>query len=194
MVWLVLSVVAIGYLLGSIPSAYIVGRLLGGVDIREVGDGRMGAAAAFHRLGFWGGAIVGVMDFGKGVAAVMLAQRLDVPLVVVLLAGLAAVVGHDWSIFLHFTGGRGAATTYGVLASLVFWQFLIALGIAAIPYFSTHKSGLATGIMFGTLPLVLWTYGASALLIIFPIFLSTPMLLKHFSTARVAITDDGKHA
>ena len=179
MTLITLLIIPIAYLLGSIPSAYIVGRLLKGIDIRDVGDGRIGTSYSFRRLGFTGGMTVAFMDFGKGVTAVLLAQSLTDELAIVLLASLVVVVGHNWSVFLHFQGGKGAATTYGVLASLIFWQLLIGLIIAGIVYFFTHKAGLATGIMFGTLPLVLWIYGASISVVTFPAFLSLPMLLKH---------------
>jgi glycerol-3-phosphate acyltransferase PlsY len=178
---LVLLVIAIAYLLGSIPSAYIVVRLLKGLDIREVGDGRLGAAAAFRRVGFTGGTIVGLMDLTKGAAVVLLAQKLELPLLIVLLAGLAVVMGHNWSIFLHFKGGKGALTTYGVLASLMFWQFFIALALAGVAYFITHKTGMSTGILLGFLSLINLLTGSLILLGILPIFISLPMVLKHIS-------------
>jgi glycerol-3-phosphate acyltransferase PlsY len=177
-------VIAIAYLLGSIPSAYIVGRLTKGVDIREVGDGRMGAAATYRRVGLAGGIIVGLMDLSKGAAAVVLAQGLGLPLPVVLLAGLAVVVGHNWSVFLHFKGGKGALTIYGVLASLMFWELLIALALGGIFYLITHKTGMSTGFLLGFLSLINWITGSLILLIILPVFISLPMVLKHISTLK----------
>jgi glycerol-3-phosphate acyltransferase PlsY len=176
---LVLLVITIAYLLGSIPSAYIVGRLLKGLDIREVGDGRIGMAATFRRVGLLGAIIVGIMDVGKGAVAVLLAQKLGLPLLIVLLAGLTVVVGHNWSIFLRFRGGKGALTTYGVLVSLMFWQFFIALALAGVLYFITHKSGMSTGVLFGFLSLISLLTGSLILLSILPIFISLPMVLKH---------------
>lgn len=110
-----------------------------------------------------------------------------------LLAALVVVAGHNWSIFMRFRGGKGAATTYGVLASLMFWQLLIGLGAAGIVYLFTHKSGLATGIMFGTLPLILWIYGAAISLTFFPAFLSLPMLVKHHLMVRTIRTTKDSH-
>ena len=176
---LILLVIAIAYLLGSIPSAYLVGRLLRGLDMREVGDGRIGMANTYRRVGLLGAIIVGVMDVGKGAAAVLLAQKLGLPLLVVLLAGLTVVVGHNWSIFLRFKGGKGALTTYGVLVSLMSWEFFIALALAAVLYFITHKSGMSTGILFGSLSLLNWFTGSLILLSILPIIISVPMVLKH---------------
>lgn len=180
------SVIPLAYLLGSIPTAYIAGRLLKGIDVREVGDGRIGAAYSYRTLGLAGGIIVGIMDLSKGVIAVLLTQRLTDQVAIVLAAGLAVAVGHNWSIFMRFQGGKGALTTYGVLISLIFWQFLIGLSMGSLVYFFIRKSGLATGIVYGTLPVLLWIYGASTLVIVFPAFLSLPMLLKHHQMTRTS--------
>lgn len=174
-------VIGVAYLLGSIPSAYIIGRWLKGLDIREAGDGRLGAAVIYRRVGLVGGLIVAIMDVGKGVAAVLLVQRLGLPLPAVLLAGLAVVVGHNWSIFLHFKGGKGALTTYGVLVSLMFWQFFAALAVGSIAFIITRKTGMSTGVLFCFLALLNLFTGSLILLVITPILFSVPMVLKHIS-------------
>jgi glycerol-3-phosphate acyltransferase PlsY len=184
---LVLLVLAIAYLLGSIPSAYIVGRLVKGIDIREIGDGRIGAAAAFRRVGFAGGLTVAFMDLAKGAAAVLLAQGLGLPLPVVLLAGLTVVVGHNWSIFLHFAGGKGALAIYGVLASLMLWQFLIALALGGVLYFIAHKAGLSTAFVLGSLFFINLFTGSLIWLAIFPVFISAPMVLKHIFMPKAGV-------
>jgi glycerol-3-phosphate acyltransferase PlsY len=184
-VTLVLGVVVAAYLLGSIPSAYIVGRLLKGVDIREVGDGRLGMAFTYRRVGLLGAIIVGIMDVSKGAAAVLLAQGLGLPLPVVLLTGLVVVVGHNWSVFIGFKGGKGALTTYGVLVTLMYWQFFIALALAGVLYFFTHKSGMSTGALFGFLSLLYWFTGTVVLLSILPVLISLPMVLKHIFMPKV---------
>jgi len=183
---LIVLAVFVAYLLGSFPSAYIVSRLMKGVDIREAGDGRLGATATYRRVGLTGGLIVGLMDLGKGAAAVVLAQGVGLPLWAVLLAGLAVVVGHNWSIFLHFEGGKGALTIYGVLASLMFWELLIALALGGIFYLVTHKTGMATGFLLGFLAFINWLTGSLILLIILPIFISLPMALKHIFMPKAA--------
>ena len=170
--------VVLGYLLGSIPSAYIVGRLVKGIDIREAGDGHIGAGAVFRRLGAVEGMIAGVVDFSKGAAAVILTQALGASLMLVLLAGIAAVAGHNWSIFLQFQGGLGASTSYGALAWLMSGQLLIGLGIAGIVYLATRRAGLSTGVMFVAVSTVLLIQTASPMLVAFPIFLAIPMFLK----------------
>ena len=209
-------VIAIAYLLGSIPSAYIVARLMKGVDIREVGDGRLGMAFTYRRVGLAGGLTVGLMDLAKGAAAVLFAQVLGVSLPVVLLAALAAVVGHNWSIFLRFQGGKGALTIYGALAVLMFWQLLAALVLGLIVYLITHKTGMATGILLGCLSLIIWFTSSliplgsliplsdkmllsdRVLLSILPLFIAIPMAVKHItmpkaSTGAVTTTKSSKH-
>jgi glycerol-3-phosphate acyltransferase PlsY len=185
---LVLGVVVAAYLLGSIPSAYIVGRLLKGVDIREVGDGRLGMAFTYRRVGLLGAIIVGLMDVSKGAVAVLLAQGLRLPLPVVLVAGLAVVFGHNWSVFLGFKGGKGALTTYGVLVTLMCWQFFIALALAGVLFFFTHRSGMSTGVLFGLLSMLCWFTGSVILLSILPVLISLPMVLKHIFMPKVGAT------
>jgi len=176
---LVLGVVILAYLLGSIPSAYLVGRLMKGIDLTDVGDGHIGMANTYRRVGLAGAVIVGIMDVSKGAAAVLIAQVLDLPVPVVVASGLLVVVGHNWSIFLNFKGGKGALTTYGVLITLMYWQFLIALALAGVLYFFTHKSGMSTGVLFGFLSVLYAFTGSVIMLSVLPVLISLPMVLKH---------------
>ena len=182
--------VALGYLIGSIPSAYIVGRLVGKIDIRQEGDGRISAAAVHRKLGVVPFVSVVIMDVGAGVLAVLFAQMLTESLIAVLIAGFAAVVGHDWSVFLKFRGGLGATTIYGVLVTLVWWQFL-AVAAVAFSIFLIRKrkgSGLATGILIVLLSVVLLLQSlfqdAPLILAIYPFILIMLMLLKRFQISK----------
>ena len=106
--------IVIGYLLGSIPSAYIATRLATGRDIRQMGGGNVGGLNTYREVGAIPALAVGIVDIGKGVAAVAIAYwLLDVPQLFVVLAGLAAVVGHTWMVFLKFRGGGGGGEGYG---------------------------------------------------------------------------------
>jgi glycerol-3-phosphate acyltransferase PlsY len=116
--------VLLGYLLGAVPFGNLAGRLAGGVDLRRHGSGRTGATNALRTLGpAWAGGVL-LLDLGKGAAAIGLAgllYRSDAFLAVEWVAaacGLAAVAGHDWSVFIGFRGGRGVATTGGGLLVL----------------------------------------------------------------------------
>lgn len=132
---LVLAAV-VGYLLGAIPFGLIVGRLTKGIDLREYGSHRTGATNALRTLGTRAAATVFVLDVAKGVAAVALARLLfaDDPLVewAACIGGLAAIVGHNWSVFIGFTGGRGVATSAGALGAMSILAVVILAPIVAI--------------------------------------------------------------
>ncbi|MCA1569858.1 MAG: glycerol-3-phosphate 1-O-acyltransferase PlsY [Chloroflexi bacterium] len=126
----------LGYLLGAVPFGLIIGRLTKGIDLREYGSHRTGATNALRTLGTGAAAAVFLLDVAKGVAAVLLARLLFAgdPLVewAAAVAGFAAVVGHNWSIFIRFTGGRGVATTTGALGAMSLWTIVILAPIVAV--------------------------------------------------------------
>jgi len=129
-----LAAILIAYLLGSLPMGVLAARIVKGVEIREVGSGRTGATNAYRAAGPWGLALTSLGDISKGIAAVWVARFLmylapaSWTAWVETLAGIAAVVGHNWSVFLRFKGGAGTATTVGVLAAM---NVYIAAGITA---------------------------------------------------------------
>ena len=120
--WLV---IVIGYVLGAIPTAYIVGRIVAGRDIRGMGDENAGAANAYRELGSKAGVLVGVIDAAKGALAVIIAQSSHMSQTTVMVTGAAAVIGHNWPVFLGFRGGRGVSTAIGILFVLVTLPMLI---------------------------------------------------------------------
>ncbi len=127
--------VAVSYLLGSIPVAYIFGKLVAGIDIRRHGSGNVGAMNMKETLGWKAGIGVMVLDASKGAAAVALAVVLGGPL---FLAAAAAVMGHLYPVWLRFEGGKGLSTVAGaVIAGAVFDQsvLLTALLVFAIIWF-----------------------------------------------------------
>lgn len=103
------------YLLGSVPSAYLLARWRRGIDPRTVGSGNVGASNLRLTMGLWAAITVGVIDIAKGALPVWLGLRLGLGAPIAYTAGLAAVVGHNWSVWLKFQGGRGGATTMGAL-------------------------------------------------------------------------------
>ncbi len=115
MPWLI---IVLGYFLGSIPTAYVAGHLLKGRDIRQMGDANVGAANAFRQLGAKAGIGVFFVDVGKGALAILIAQTAHIPQPAVLFTGAAAVIGHNWPVFIGFRGGRGESTTIGVLLTI----------------------------------------------------------------------------
>jgi glycerol-3-phosphate acyltransferase PlsY len=109
----------LSYLVGSIPTAYIFGKLIKGIDIREHGSGNVGATNAFRVLGKGPGTAVLIIDVFKGIIAVVVVAGFLAPYALGLIAAaVAAVCGHNWTCFLNFKGGKGIATTLGVLIGL----------------------------------------------------------------------------
>ena len=164
--------IAIGYLLGSIPFAYIAGRMKKGVDIRKVGGGNMGALNVIREIGWPAGSLVLFADLGKGILAILIAKWFNLSLPWVLVAGFAAVAGHNWPVFLKFRGGKGGATIMGVILALVPLEFLSGFTITAIVVIITSNPALGMGIGLTVIPLFIWWYNGSGLLIGYSIFLA----------------------
>ena len=125
--------IILGYLIGSIPFGFLAGKIKG-VDIRKVGSGNIGATNIYRSLGIWPALTVFILDMLKGTAAVYIAQALlpqSTPLLsreyFIVLSGVAAMVGHMYSIFLGFSGGKGAATSLGILFGIAPDLFVIAI-------------------------------------------------------------------
>lgn len=115
----IVLIITICYLLGSVPFGYIVGKLFKKVDIREFGSGNIGTTNAFRILGPPLASLVLLGDVGKGILAVYLVRFSNIDSSLILtIAGLAVICGHDWSLFLGFKGGKGIATTFGVVFAL----------------------------------------------------------------------------
>ena len=139
---------ALGYLLGAIPFGLLIGRFTKGIDLREYGSHRTGATNALRTLGTRAAAAVFVLDVAKGVAAVLLARTLfaEDPLVewAAAAAGVAAIVGHNWSVFIGFTGGRGVATSAGALGAMSPWTIVIVAPIVALLIWRTRYVSLGS--------------------------------------------------
>ena len=116
-----LGIVLLGYLLGGFPTAYLVSKWRLGKDIRSVGNRNPGAGNVSREVGRLFGVLVFVVDAAKGMIAVFVGQRLGAPDIAVYIAAFVAILGHNFSPFLKFSGGKGAATAIGVSA-LLMWQ------------------------------------------------------------------------
>ena len=144
------------YFLGSIPTAYIVGRLRKGIDIRQVGSRNMGAMNVFYNVGFFYGVLVLLSDIGKGAAAVALARWLEVPIAAELIAGAIAVLGHSFPVWLSFRGGKGGAPLIGVFIFIMPWGLAIAFPIFALLTLLTRFPTLSYSLALLTFPFVAW--------------------------------------
>ncbi|MBA7634821.1 Glycerol-3-phosphate acyltransferase [subsurface metagenome] len=184
--------IVIGYLLGSIPSAYIAARVVKGKDIRQIGSSNIGAVNTFREVGIKAGLAVTITDIGKGTAAVAIAYwLLDVSQLFVLAAALAAIVGHNWMVFLKFSGGKGMATTIGAIAILMplydYWAgLLIFFVIIAMPLIITRNIALSLAIGLVSLPFIIWLGMESGPLIVWSIVIGILIGLRFLPTARAA--------
>ena len=176
----ILSII-IGYLLGSIPTAYIVSRLRKGIDIRNVGSGNMGAANVIRQIGAHEGVFVGLIDIAKGAVAILIAQALDIPEPWVFGTGFAALVGHNFPVFAGFRGGRGSATIIGIFLVLAPEAILVTLVVVAIPFFTTRKFTAAILIGFALLPLFVWLFEGSLELVRYVLAIDLFMLVRNLS-------------
>jgi glycerol-3-phosphate acyltransferase PlsY len=151
------------YLVGSVPTAYLAGRWGRGIDIRHYGSGNVGASNLVRLSARWLAILVIIVDIGKGILMVWAAQAAGLATSQQVAIGLATIIGHNWPVFLRFSGGRGILTTLGVAfvlplfnGPLVPWAFIVSLALAAVFIFGFHNLPLGTIIAMAALPLVSW--------------------------------------
>lgn len=148
-----------GYLLGSIPNGYVLGRLRG-VDLRKAGSGNIGATNAFRVLGKKWGMLVFVLDFCKGLAAVLFAEIVGSrspalsPELVGILGGVSAILGHNFPVWLGFKGGKGIATSGGVLVGLLPFVTAILVPLWILVFLFTRYVSVASITVAIALPIL----------------------------------------
>ena len=145
--WSIVSFVILllfGYLMGSIPSGYLAGKWIKGIDLRNYGSGTVSGSMVWEHVAKWSVVPVGLFDIFKGALPVWLGLRLGLGEVAAMLVGFAAILGHNWPVYLNFHGGRGFSPFLGVLLVLFPWGVPILL------------AGLAIGNLLGspTLPVL----------------------------------------
>jgi glycerol-3-phosphate acyltransferase PlsY len=166
--WLGIASIIIGFLLGSLPSAYIVTKLRKGTDIREIDyTGNMGAGAVFRQVGRWEGALVAVLDIGKGAAAVLVAQAMGVSLPWVLAASFAAILGHSYPPYIGFRGGQGVATIIGIFLVLAPKAMACTLGVLGLALLLTRHIFTMTCIAAPFLALFIWLFNGIGMVFYF---------------------------
>ncbi|MBI4337424.1 MAG: glycerol-3-phosphate acyltransferase [Chloroflexi bacterium] len=149
------------YLWGSVPTAYLVARYKRRVDVRRIGSGNVGASNIRSLMGARVGLLVGLFDsLGKGALPLAIAKLLGLSLDAQMAIGLAAVAGHNWSLYLRFTGGRGVSTSIGVLLALplggVPWELVGFMVVGVLGWLLTRSVALWVGIAMLLVPL--WSF------------------------------------
>jgi len=139
----------VGFLVGSIPTAYIAGRLRGGIDLRDHGSGNVGTTNAFRVLGPFAAVLVLLVDVGKGILAVAVGdlpflQIAEVTDATPLIGGVAAILGHSFSPWVGFQGGKGVATAAGVFLALAPWAAVPAAAVWGLMLMTTRIMSIAS--------------------------------------------------
>jgi glycerol-3-phosphate acyltransferase PlsY len=196
MPWIIPAII-ISYLIGSVPTAYIFGRLLKGIDIRKFGSGNVGATNALRVLGKPAGITVLILDMLKGVIAVVslgdfiVLKNTPIPgeAIRVILA-LSCICGHNWTIFLGLKGGKGVATTFGVLLGLAMKiaGLKLVAGLAILTWagvFIIVRIVSIASVLAGlSLPIYMVLFKQSFTLILLSIVLSAFIILRHKSNLK----------
>jgi glycerol-3-phosphate acyltransferase PlsY len=177
-----LLAILLAYLLGSVSFGYLVGKRLRGVDVRRFGSGSSGATNIMRTLGTGPAIAVLLLDAGKGITAVYLAKLLDGNPWVVMLAGVAVVAGHNWPVLFGFRGGRGIATSMGVLLGLAPGVVLAAFLAGSLVILVTRYVSLGSIIGSILIPLLMLLFHREYLL--FGTVLSAFAVWRHRSNIR----------
>ena len=153
----------LGYLVGSLPLGFLIARGRGGVDLRLVGSGNVGATNVYRSAGRWLGVLVLLVDMAKGAGSALLARAFfaaghDHAEAV---AGLAAIVGHIYPLWLRFVGGKGVAVAFGVFAVLAPLATAAAASVFVAATWDTRYVSLGSILATVTLPAMQWSFGAS---------------------------------
>ena len=179
------------YLIGSVPTAYIFGRMLKGIDIREHGSGNTGATNVFRVIGRVPGIIVLVIDVIKGFICVtylasgfMYLAPVVRPEMYRILIGLCAIAGHNWTVFLKFKGGKGVATSAGVVIGLIPKIFWLGFLVWLITFFITGFVSLSSIIAVVSVPIFALAFGEPVEIVVFMCLLCLIIVYKHKANIR----------
>jgi glycerol-3-phosphate acyltransferase PlsY len=172
--------VIFSYLLGSVPSGLIIGKL-SGLDVRKAGSGNIGATNVARLLGKTGGLLTLVGDTAKGFIPVLVVQQMGFSYLVTALVGVAAFLGHLYPIFLKFKGGKGVATSFGVLLGLAPLATMILLVVFAAVAFTTRIVSLSSMVTAVAAPLVLWLFYYSPTYVIVTAFMALMIVFRHYA-------------
>jgi len=161
---IIITVIIVGYLLGSFPSAYLMGRIVKKIDIRQVGSKNMGAMNSMYNLGFGAGLLVLLMDAAKGALAIIFGLFFAEDLLIAYLCGFMAVIGHNFPVWLNFKGGKGGATVVGIVCYLCPLAILFAIVLFGILTWMTKWPTISYGIALLLFPLISLIIGQEAIL------------------------------
>jgi acyl phosphate:glycerol-3-phosphate acyltransferase len=174
------------YLTGAIPTSYIAGRLVRGIDLRQHGSGNLGATNAFRVLGWRAATPIFVIDITKGFVPAFLFPALDGVTAPgwALAYGAAAIIGHVFSIYVGFRGGKGVATGAGVFLALAPVAVLVGLGVWVVLVLTTGYVSLASIVAAAVLPIMVAVTAAPTEVLIMSLLLSVFVIHAHRANMR----------
>ena len=176
-----LLLLTLGYLLGSMPNGYLAGRWLKGIDLRQCGSGSTGATNVLRNVGKGPALVVFLLDVGKGALAVLLAKSMGLNDWVQVLAGLAALAGHIWPVWLGWKGGKAVATGLGMFLGLAWPVGLACFGLFMAVISISRIVSLSSVVAAIGLPVLMVLAGASVASISVSLVASVLVLWRHRS-------------
>jgi len=179
-----IAVIAIGYLLGSIPFALLLARRWGAEDLRQAGSGNVGAANVLRTSGVTPGVLVALLDMLKGAVSVVVATRLSADAGAPAAAGLAAILGHIYPVWLRFRGGKGVATACGVFSVLAPIAVPPVLAIFIALVWLTKYISLGSVVASIALPPLAYAAGAASTTIAAAVAAAAIIMFRHRSNVR----------
>ena len=171
----------LGYLLGSIPSGWLAGRWLKDIDLRELGSGSTGATNVLRQVGKGPALVVFLIDVGKGAAAVLIARALGLGDWIQVLAGLTALAGHIWPVWLGFKGGKAVATGLGMFLGLAWPVGLASFGVFLAVFSLSRYVSLASVLAAISLPLLMAANSGSTANLVVALVAMLLVLWRHRS-------------
>ena len=171
----------LGYLLGSIPSGWLAGRWLKGIDLRELGSGSTGATNVLRQVGKGPALVVFLIDVGKGAAAVLIARALGLGDWIQVLAGLTALAGHIWPMWLNFKGGKAVATGFGMFLGLAWPVGLASFGVFLLTLWLFRIVSLSSVLAAVSLPLLMICFSGIGSYILIALVAMGLVLWRHRS-------------
>ena len=171
----------LGYLLGSIPSGWLAGRWLKGIDLRELGSGSTGATNVLRQVGKGPALVVFLIDVGKGAAAVLLARAFGQSDWIQVLAGLTALAGHIWPVWLNFKGGKAVATGFGMFLGLAWPVGLASFGVFLLSLWLFRIVSLSSVLAAVSLPLLMIRFSGIGSCILIALVAMGLVLWRHRS-------------
>jgi acyl phosphate:glycerol-3-phosphate acyltransferase len=166
------------YLLGSVPTGYILGSLAG-VDVRKAGSGNVGATNVARVVGKRHGILTLVADIAKGFIPIAVAFSLGLTPTATAFVGIAAFLGHLYPVFLRFQGGKGVATALGVFLGLGPWATLVLMAIFVLVVLATRVVSLSSIVAAAFAPIVFWFFFHSPILTGTSLFIAVMIILRH---------------